>query len=664
MAVIKEAPRMTDFDSYLWGTSQHHRTYEKLGAHLCEVEGHSGVHFGVWAPNAAKVTVMGEFNSWNRESHPLEHFVTGTGIWTGFIPGLQVGAAYKYCVYGQKGFSERCDPYGFWSELRPSNASRVWDLGAYEWGDSQWLEQRKTVDVRQSPMSTYEVHLGSWMRKLDNSWMSYKELADRLVDYVAELGSTHVELMPITEHPFDGSWGYQTTGYFCPSSRFGTPDDLRFLIDRFHQRGIGVILDWVPAHFPKDGHGLGYFDGTHLFEHADPRKGFHPEWGTAIFNFGRNEVRNFLISSVMFWLDEYHIDGLRVDAVASMLYLDYGRKAGEWEANHVGGRENLEAISFLQEMHRAIKAVHPEVFTVAEESTSFPYVTGSEESGGLGFTLKWNMGWMHDSLDYFEKDPIHRSWHQNKLTFGMMYQYSENFVLPYSHDEVVHLKKSMLSKMPGDEWQMRANLRSLYGYMFGYPGKKLLFMGSEFGQWAEWSETKALDWELLGNPVHRGLLSYSQALHRLYKSKPALWELDNHPDGFRWLDCDDAENSFVVFLREGRSTLESLVFVCNFTPVARRLRLQLPYPGEWSLLLNSDEAEFGGSAVAPFAGERLKAEAVAHRGQSWSAEITLPPLATVILSAHRPAPVVEVALSAEVAPVEAVSTEGPTQVSP
>jgi len=629
--------KMSEFDSYLWGSSKHFRCYQKLGAHLVEHEGLQGVHFACWAPNALAVSVMGEFNGWNRSSHPLQLQSASTGIWSLFVPGLQVGQAYKYCVHTSQGWSERCDPYGFWSELRPSNASRVWDLGRYTWGDAEWMQQRKQRDPRTSPLSVYEVHLGSWMRRLDGSWMSYRELAEHLVNHVQQMGFTHVELLPITEHPFDGSWGYQTTGYFGPTSRFGTPDDFRFLVDRLHQAGVGVILDWVPAHFPKDGHGLAYFDGTHLYEHADPRQGTHPDWGTMIFNYGRNEVRNFLISSALFWLEQYHIDGIRVDAVASMLYLDYGRKAGEWIPNHLGGRENLEAIHFLREFNQAIADHYPDVFTVAEESTAFPKITHSISDGGLGFTFKWNMGWMHDTLEYFAKDPIHRRWHHNKLTFGMMYQYSEHYMLPFSHDEVVHLKKSMLDKMSGDVWQKRASLRALYGYKMGYPGKKLLFMGSEFGQWREWSEERALDWELLGSEGHRGLLEWTRALLHLYRSAPCMHAADHLPEGFRWLDCDDAEHSWLVWQRECAHSEEVLVFVSNFTPVVRHTRLQLPYAGNWEVVLNSDDAVFGGSGVRPLAGP-VAAEAVPHRGQPFSLEMTLPPLTTVVLRGARPAP--------------------------
>ena len=644
MSATSIHPEMTEFDTFLWSSSKHCRCYQKLGAHLSSADGVSGVHFAVWAPNARACSVVGDFNGWDKTAHPLANFDRATGIWSGFIPGVAVGQAYKYCLHTDNGIAEHCDPYGFWSEMRPSNASRVWDLNGYSWGDEGWLTERKEKDLRKSPISVYEVHLGSWMRRLNGEWMSYRELAQSLVTHVSHLGVTHVELLPATEHPFDGSWGYQTTGYFAPTSRFGDPDDFRYLVDALHQAGVGVILDWVPAHFPKDGHGLAYFDGTHLYEHADPRQGFHPDWGTMIFNYGRNEVRNFLISSALFWIDQYHIDGLRVDAVASMLYLDYGRENGQWVPNPMGGRDNLDAIHFLREMNSTISREYPDVFTVAEESTSFAKITHPVEEGGLGFTFKWNMGWMHDSLEYFQKDPIYRSHHQNKLTFGMLYQYSEQFMLPFSHDEVVHLKKSMLDKMPGDVWQKRANLRSLYGYMLGYPGKKLLFMGCEFGQWREWTEERALDWELLGSESHRGLLSWTSALMNLYRKTPCLYEGDGDPKGFRWLDCDDCDHNYLVFLRETDSTPESMLFVCNMSPVVRHTRLQLPWAGNWELVLNSDDLAFGGSGVQPCA-ELLTAEPIAYRGQEQSAEVTLPPLTTFVLRGVRPAPKKRAAIS-------------------
>ncbi|MBX3166105.1 MAG: 1,4-alpha-glucan branching protein GlgB [Candidatus Eremiobacteraeota bacterium] len=589
---------MSDVDRYLWNSSKLHRSYRKLGAHLCNIDGLRGVHFAVWAPNAEAVHLMGSFNAWSRTATPMQHFDRDTGIWSAFLPGLEEGASYKYCITARSGgYLEKSDPYAFQGELRPSNASVIYDLNRYQWGDEHWLALRKEARPLESPMSIYEVHLGSWLRHLDNSWMTYRELAPRLIDHLSRIGYTHVELLPVTEFPYDGSWGYQATGYFAPTSRYGTPDDFRYLVDQLHQAGIGVILDWVPAHFPSDGHGLGYFDGTHLYEHSDPRQGAHPEWGTLIFNYGRNEVRNFLISSALFWLEHFHIDGLRVDAVASMLYLDYGRKEGEWIPNIHGGRENLEAISFLQELHRVLREEYPDVITFAEESTSFPRVTHPVEEGGLGFTFKWNMGWMHDVLDYFARDPIHRRWHHHQLTFGMMYQYSENYLLPFSHDEVVHLKKSMLDKMPGDEWQKRANLRTLYAHQLGHPGKKLLFMGSEFGQWREWSEERPLDWEAMGHENHRGLLEYTTVLQQLYRRYPALYRWDSRPDGFRWLDCDNAERCLLSWMRQGEENDARLVFVLNLTAEVKEYAIPVPFAESCKVVVNGDARRFGGSGV-------------------------------------------------------------------
>ncbi len=589
---------MSDVDRYLWNSSKLHRSYRKLGAHLCNIDGLRGVHFAVWAPNAERVHLMGSFNGWSRTATPMQHFDRDTGIWSAFLPGLEEGTSYKYCITARNGgLLEKSDPYAFQGELRPSNASVIYDLHRYQWGDEHWLNLRKDARPLESPMSIYEAHLGSWLRNLDNSWMTYRELAPRLIDHLSRIGYTHVELLPVTEFPYDGSWGYQATGYFAPTSRYGTPDDFRYLVDQLHQAGIGVILDWVPAHFPKDGHGLGYFDGTHLYEHSDPRQGAHPEWGTLIFNYGRNEVRNFLISSALFWLEHFHIDGLRVDAVASMLYLDYGRKDGEWVANVHGGRENLEAISFLQELHRVLREEYPEVITFAEESTSFPRVTHPVEEGGLGFTFKWNMGWMHDVLDYFAREPIHRRWHHHQLTFGMMYQYSENYLLPFSHDEVVHLKKSMLDKMPGDEWQKRANLRTLYAHQLGHPGKKLLFMGSEFGQWREWSEERPLDWEAMGSESHRGLLEYTTALQQLYRRYPALYRYDSRPDGFRWLDCDNAERCLLSWMRQGGPKDARLIFVLNLTAEVKEYAIPVPFAESCKVVVNGDDRRFGGSGI-------------------------------------------------------------------
>jgi 1,4-alpha-glucan branching enzyme len=622
---------MTEFDRYLWNSSKHFRVYRKLGAHVCNIDGQTGVHFAVWAPNAEAVSVIGDFNEWNRHANPMQHFDPNTGIWSAFIGGVGEGTTYKYSITPPHGGGtlEKADPYAFQSEIRPSNASKVYNLDGYTWNDGDWLKKRKELNHYEAPISIYEVHLGSWMRRLDNEWMTYRELAPLLIQHLKQTGFTHVELLPITEFPYDGSWGYQATGYFAPTSRYGTPQDLRYLIDQLHQNDIGVILDWVPAHFPKDGHGLGYFDGTHLYEHADPRQGQHPDWGTLIFNYGRNEVRNFLISSALFWLEQFHIDGLRVDAVASMLYLDYGRKVGEWLPNRYGGRENLEAIAFLQELHHVLNQEYPDVITFAEESTAFPRVTHSVADGGLGFTFKWNMGWMHDVLDYFAREPVFRRWHHHQLTFGMWYQYSENYLLPFSHDEVVHLKKSMLDKMPGDEWQKRANLRVLYGLQLGHPGKKLLFMGSEFGQWREWAETRSLDWELVGQPAHRQLLDYTSALFTAYREEGALHRYDSRPEGMQWLDCDSAESCIISWIRRGNDADRPLIFILNLTPEPKAYKVPLPQESQWTVLINSDDERFGGSNVDPELQQPVEGE---HMGQPWSLPLRLPPLAALILA--------------------------------
>lgn len=657
---------MTEFDTYLWNSSKHFRVYRKLGAHLCNIDGQSGVHFGVWAPNAEAVHVMGDFNNWSRTATPMQHFDPNTGIWSAFVPGLEEGATYKYSITARNGGAlEKADPYGFHSEIRPSNASKVYNLDRYQWGDEAWLQKRQQTNPYEAPIAIYEIHLGSWMRRLDNEWLTYRELAPLLLQHLKITGHTHVELLPVTEFPYDGSWGYQATGYFCPTSRYGSPDDFRYLVDQLHQNGIGVILDWVPAHFPKDGHGLGYFDGTHCYEHADPRQGQHPDWGTLIFNYGRNEVRNFLISSALFWCEQFHIDGLRVDAVASMLYLDYGRKAGGWIPNQYGGRENLEAISFLQELHTVLKNEYPDVITFAEESTAFPKVTHSVEDGGLGFTFKWNMGWMHDVLDYFARDHVFRRWHHHQLTFGMMYQYSENYLLPFSHDEVVHLKKSMLDKMPGDEWKKRANLRVLYAHQLGHPGKKLLFMGGEFGQWREWTETRALDWELVGQDTHRQLLEYYSALYRLYREEPALYRWDSRPEGMQWLDCDSAEASVLSWMRQGEEADRRIVFVLNLTPDPKTYRLPLTQESQWTVLLNSDEGRFGGSDRPLQMGQ---AAATPHMGQPWSVDLELPPLAAIILGeipgSRKDATSKESEDSASPAAATEPGTSGPSDAAP
>ncbi len=630
-------PRFTSFDTHLWNQSQLHRAYQRLGAHLCEEQGQAGTHFSVWAPNAVRVSVIGDFNSWDEQAHPLE-LHSETGVWQGFIAGVEEGTLYKYSILSSvRGYkTHRSDPYGFAFQKRPDTASIVWDITRHEWNDQAWMSSRVQTDIRHQKLSIYEVHLGSWRRRADQGdrWLTYREMAEPLAKYCQEMGFTHVELLPVTEHPYDGSWGYQSTGYFAPTSRHGTPDDFKFLVDVLHQHGIGVILDWVPAHFPTDGFALNYFDGTHLYEHADPRRGMHPEWGTLIFNYGRHEVVNFLISSALFWLDVYHIDGIRVDAVASMLYLDYGRQGHDWVPNVYGGRENLEAVEFLKKLNFTINDQYPGVFTTAEESTAWPLVTGSVADDGLGFTLKWNMGWMNDTLSYFEYDPIHRQHHHNKLTFGLVYQYSENFLLPLSHDEVVHLKKALLTKMPGEDPQRVANLKALYGYMWGYPGKKLLFMGGEFGQWSEWNFSGSLDWHLLELEAHRGIQEWVKALNGLYHQEPALWERDNHPEGFRWIDCHDRARSLISFLRFPKDGSYALAFVCNFTPVPREdFRLGLPWKGEWEVLLSSEELRFGGSQQKP---ENLTTEEHLCHDLPNSVPLNLPALSVMVLKSSAP----------------------------
>jgi 1,4-alpha-glucan branching enzyme len=623
-------PVLTEFDLYLFGEGNHFQLYDKLGAHLITHDGVLGVVFAVWAPNAERVSVIGEFNQWDGRRHPMRPR-GGVGVWEIFIPGLAQGDLYKFEIktHYQGYMAVKADPYAFASELRPKTASVVWDLNRYQWNDAAWLAGRQQRQALAAPLAVYEVHLGSWKRALDPSlghrWLTYRELADELVPYAKEMGYTHLELMPITEHPFDGSWGYQTIGYYAPTARFGTPDDFRYFVDRAHQAGLGVILDWVPAHFPKDGAGLSFFDGTHLYEHADPRKGEHQEWGTLIFNFGRNEVRAFLLSNALFWLDKYHIDGLRVDAVASMLYLDYSRKAGEWIPNQYGGRENLEAVAFIRRFNELVHEQYPSALTFAEESTAWPMVSRPAYLGGLGFDLKWNMGWMHDILEYATKDPIHRRYHHNELTFSLIYAFTENFLLPFSHDEVVYGKRSMLNKMPGDYWQKFANLRALYGYMYGHPGKKMLFMGSEFGQWNEWNYETELDWVLLEYDSHRQLREYVQALNQLYISQPALYEVDFEGDGFQWIDFRDVDNSIVSFFRRAKNPEDCVVVVANFTPVPREgYRVGVPLPGFYRELLNSDSALYGGSNTGNAGG--VPSEPTAWQGQPYSVMLTIPPL--------------------------------------
>jgi 1,4-alpha-glucan branching enzyme len=622
---------LSEFDLYLLGEGTYARAYEKLGAHLAERAGKRGAHFAVWAPNAKRVSVIGDHNGWNPAANAMQP--TPAGVWETFIPGLEQGAIYKYHIESNFGGYQvdKADPYGFAAEIRPQTASRVWDLANYSWRDRSWMSSRSQNNSLESPISIYEVHLGSWMRVREegNRWLTYREMAQRLGDYAHDSGFTHVEFLPVMEHPFDGSWGYQTIGYFAPTSRFGTPEDFMYLVDSLHQRGIGVILDWVPAHFPKDEAGLGYFDGSHLYEHADPRQGEHPDWNTFVFNYGRNEVRSFLISNALFWLDKYHVDGLRVDAVASMLYLDYGRREGEWIPNRYGGKENVDAIHFLRALNERVYADFPDAIMMAEESTAWPQVSKPTYIGGLGFGLKWNMGWMHDVLNYFSQDPVFRSYRHNQITFSLMYAFTENFVLPLSHDEVVYGKGSMLRKMPGDEWQKFANLRLLYGFMFGHPGKKLLFMGDEFGQWAEWNHDTSLEWHLLSNPLHAGLKRWVRDLNTLYRGERSLHELDFEATGFEWVDCTDFQRSIIGFLRRGRNANEELLFLCNFTPVARQnYRVGVSQEGFWKEALNSDAPLYGGSGQGNFGG--LRTEGVPIHGRPFSLNVTLPPLGVLV----------------------------------
>ncbi len=629
---------LTDFDVYLWSEGNHYRSYEKLGAHLVERDGQRGTRFAVWAPNARFVSVIGDWNGWRPGATEL-HPVQSSGIWEGFVPIVGQGARYKYHIashhHGYK--AEKADPYGFFAELRPGNASRVWDLAGYAWGDADWMARRARASALDAPVAVYEVHLGSWMRVPEegNRWLSYRELATKLVDYVTRMGYTHVEFLPVSEHPLDASWGYQTTGYFAPTSRFGTPQDFMFLVDTLHQAGVGVILDWVPAHFPRDAHGLGYFDGTHLYEHSDPRQGEHRDWGTFIFNYGRREVRNFLISNALFWLDKYHIDGLRVDAVASMLYLDYSRKEGDWIPNEYGGRENLDAINFIRRCNEEVYKEFPGVQMYAEESTAWPGVSRPTYLGGLGFGYKWDMGWMHDTLQYLEKDPVHRRYHHNQLTFRMLYAFTENYMLPLSHDEVVHGKSALLSKMPGDDWQKFANLRLLFGYMYLQPGKKLLFQGGDVGQWDEWNFDTSVDWHLLQYPPHQGLNRWVRDLNTIYRGRPALHQLDCDPAGFEWVDANDWDASVITFLRKGREPKDVVLVVCNFTPVPRHnYRVGVPWGGHWEEILNSDAELYGGSGQGNIGG--VTAAPLGWHGRPYLLNVTAPPLGMVLFRPGEP----------------------------
>jgi 1,4-alpha-glucan branching enzyme len=628
---------LTEQDIYLFREGTFVRAYEKLGAHPTSSPARGaneqGTHFGVWAPNAYSVSVVGDFNGWNPTSHPLEARSDSSGIWEGFVPGVRPGAVYKYHIESRHaGYSvNKADPFAFYAEVPPRTASVVWDL-SYEWGDDDWMSKRAHVNALDAPISIYEVHLGSWRRVPEehNRSLTYRELAHQLGDYCVDMGYTHVELVPIMEHPFYGSWGYQVTGYFAPTSRYGTPQDFMYFVDHLHRRGIGVIMDWVPSHFPSDELGLQYFDGTHLYEHADPRQGFHPEWNSSIFNYGRSEVRNFLASNALFWLDRYHIDALRVDAVASMLYLDYGRKAGEWIPNKFGGHENLDAVEFLKQLNLAVYRDHPDTQTIAEESTAWPMVSRPTYLGGLGFGMKWNMGWMHDSLAYFQQEPIYRKYHHGKLTFSIWYAFTENFVLPISHDEVVHGKGSLIGKMPGDEWQQFANVRLFLGYMWTHPGKKLLFMGCDIGQKREWNHDQSLEWHVLQYPLHAGVHSLVRDLNKLYRNTPALYELDFSAEGFQWVDANNGDMSIIVFLRKGRSGSVALV-ACNFTPVPRdNYQVGVPRGGRWVERLNSDAPYYGGSGIGNFGG--IDASPLPAHGHFHSLNLRLPPLSIVILT--------------------------------
>jgi 1,4-alpha-glucan branching enzyme len=624
---------LTDQDVYLFREGTLFRAYDKLGAHLCEIDGVPGARFGVWAPNAERVSVMGDFNDWSPTASPLKVREDGSGLWEGFIPALTEGSRYKYHIVSRYGDYEvdKGDPYAFQCEPPPLTAS-ILSKTEYPWSDSDWASQRKRRDALDAPMSIYEVHLGSWRRVPEdgNRSLTYREMAHQLADYVGEMGFTHVELMPVMEHPFFGSWGYQVTGYFAPTARYGSPQDFMYLVDHLHRHGIGVILDWVPSHFPSDEHGLSYFDGTYLYEHADPRQGFHPEWNSSIFNYGRAEVRDFLGSSALFWLDRYHADGLRVDGVASMLYLDYARSAGQWIPNKYGGRENLEAVGFLRALNEATYREHPGTQTIAEESTAWPMVSRPTHLGGLGFGLKWNMGWMHDTLSYFSQDPIFRRFHHGQLTFSIWYAFTENFVLPMSHDEVVHGKGALIGKMPGDEWQQFANLRLLFGYMWGHPGKKLLFMGSEFGQKREWQHDESLEWHVLQYPLHAGVKNWVRDLNTFYRNEPALFEQDFSPAGFEWIDCNDAENSTISFLRKGREDKDVVLVICNFTPVVREnYRIGVPRAGFWRECLNSDAPHYGGSGQGNLGG--IEAAPLQAHGRYQSLNLRLPPLGVLML---------------------------------
>ncbi len=628
--------QLTDHDIYLFREGTHVRAYEKLGAHPLSrrPDREQGTHFSVWAPNAANVSVVGDFNGWNPTSHPLTSRSDSSGIWEAFIPGVRAGALYKYHIVSrQAGYVvDKADPFAFYCETPPRTASVVWDL-SYEWGDAEWMGARGGANSHDAPWSIYELHLGSWRHvpQEHGRSLTYRELAHALGDYAVEMGFTHVELLPVMEHPFYGSWGYQVTGYFAPTARYGTPQDFMYFVDHLHRRGIGVILDWVPSHFPTDEHGLAYFDGTHLYEHADPRQGFHPEWNSSIFNYGRAEVRNFIASNALFWLDTYHIDALRVDAVASILYLDYGRRAGEWIPNRFGGNENLDAVEFLKQLNLAVYRDHHDTQTIAEESTAWPMVSRPTDLGGLGFGLKWNMGWMHDTLKYLQIDPVFRKYNQNQLTFSICYAFSENFVLPLSHDEVVHGKGSLIGKMPGDEWRQFASLRLLFGYMWTHPGKKLLFMGGEFGQKREWQHDESLEWHVLQYPLHEGVRRWVRDLNHLYRETPALYQRDFTPAGFQWIDCNNTDESVIVYLRKGQRPGDVALIACNFTPLPREnYRVGVPHGGWWRERLNSDAMHYGGSGIGNFGA--VEASPLPSHGFTHSIALRLPPLAALVLT--------------------------------
>lgn len=624
---MNEQP-LSSYDTYLFGEGNHYRSYEFLGAHLAVGGSETGAVFRVWAPNARSVALVGDFNDWDGSRNPMEKH-DGSGIWSVFVPGLKQWDMYKYEIVSKNGSTVvKSDPYAFFSELRPGKASKIFSLEDIKWNDEAWMEKRRSFNAYESPLNIYEVHPGSWKQKPDGELYNYKELADELVDYAAEMGYTHIELMPVLEHPFDGSWGYQATGYYSATSRYGSPYDLAYFVDKCHNSNIGVILDWVPGHFCKDDNGLRLFDGTTLYEYSDPRRGENLGWGTCHFDLGKSEVHSFLISNALFWFETYHIDGLRVDAVASMLYLDYERKPGDWVPNKYGGRENLEAVDFIRKLNKTVFEYYPDILMIAEESTTWPLVTAPTYLGGLGFNYKWNMGWMNDMLKYMSMDPIHRKWHHNLVTFSLMYTYSENYILPLSHDEVVHGKKSLLDKMPGDYWQKFANLRAFLGYMAAHPGKKLLFMGGEFGQFIEWKYDTGLDWLLLGYDMHKKAHHYTRALNKMYLQEPALWEQDHGPLGFNWIDPNNFNQSIIVFLRRGKRREDTIIVICNFTPtVYADYRIGVPYQCEYEELLNSDWQEFGGS------GQRnrkaLSARSFKWQNQPFSIEMTVPPLAVV-----------------------------------